>query len=132
MSGRVKGSFTAELKPGKVDPDDSVTSGRLTIDKTYTGGLDGTARATMWTVDTSVKGSGGYVAIERFTGTLEGRRGSFTLLHQGTMTRGTDFQLRLVIVPHSATEELEGLTGTMAIDVAGGRHDYELEWSMSG
>lgn len=74
----------------------------------------------MWTADTSVEGSAGYVAIERVSGTLRGRRGAFTLLHQGTMRRGGDFNLTIVVVPDSGTGELKGLTGRMAIIVANG------------
>lgn len=41
------------------------------------------------TAGTAVHGSPGYVAVERVTGTLHGRRGSFALQHSGTMNRGS-------------------------------------------
>ena len=57
----------------------------------------------------SVQGSAGYVAIEKVTGTLNGRRGSFYLQHSGTMTRGAG-ELTITVIPDSGTDELEGLT----------------------
>ncbi|MGA8648665.1 MAG: DUF3224 domain-containing protein [Candidatus Sulfotelmatobacter sp.] len=78
---------------------------------------------------TIVKGSGGYVAIERVTGKLKGRTGSFVLQHSGTMTRGTP-QLSVTVVPDSATGQLEGLTGTMTIKIDAGKHSYEFDYSL--
>ncbi|MGE0454860.1 MAG: DUF3224 domain-containing protein [Vicinamibacteria bacterium] len=71
---------------------------------------------------TSVDGSAGYVAIERVEGSLRGRKGGFTLLHQGTMRQGGESQLAIVIVPDSATRDLTGLAGRMTIVIADGRH----------
>jgi hypothetical protein len=65
----------------------------------------------------AVKGSAGYVAIERVTGTLHGRRGSFTLQHFATMTRGEP-HLNIVVVPDSGSGELTGLRGAMKIVIA--------------
>ena len=74
----------------------------------------------------AVQGSAGYVAIERVTGTLHGRSGSFTLQHFATMTRGEP-SLNIIVVPDSGSGELAGLRGTMKIVIAeGGAHSYEL------
>ena len=54
----------------------------------------------------SVKGSAGYVAIEKVTGTLNGRHGSFYLQHNGTMTRGVG-ELTITVIPDSGTDELD-------------------------
>ena len=43
-------------------------------------------------------GSAVYVAIERVTGTLHGRKGSFALHHRGIMTRGQP-ELTIAMVP---------------------------------
>jgi hypothetical protein len=77
----------------------------------------------------SVKGSAGYVAIERITATLHGRRGSFVLQHSGTMTRGTS-QLSVTVVPDSATDELTGLAGRMNIIIEAGKHAYEFDYTL--
>ena len=36
------------------------------------------------------------------------------------------------VVPDSGTEELVGLSGTMVILVADGKHSYEFEYGISG
>ena len=130
MQYRAKGSFEVKVTPATIDPQETIASARLTADKEYRGDLVGTARGEMWTVDTGVEGSGGYVAIERVDGSLDGRRGRFVLLHQGTMRRGGDFRMRLVVVPDSGTDELVGLSGTVTILLVDGRHDYEMEYEL--
>jgi hypothetical protein len=67
--------------------------------------------------------------MERVTGTLKGRTGSFVLQHSGTMTRGTP-QLSVTVVPDSGTGQLEGLTGTMNIKIDSGKHSYEFEYTL--
>jgi hypothetical protein len=84
----------------------------------------------MLTAGTTVKGSAAYVAIERVSGVLHGKRGSFSLQHSGTMTRGTP-QLSVTVVPDSGTDELTGLAGRMTIDIAAGKHSYEFEYAIS-
>lgn len=84
----------------------------------------------MLAMQTAVAGSAGYVAMERVTGTLNGRRGSFALKHRGTMARGAK-SLTLTVVPDSGTEELTGLTGSMAIDIEQGQHRYAMEYSLA-
>jgi hypothetical protein len=78
---------------------------------------------------TIVKGSGGYVAMERVTGALKGRSGSFVLQHSGTMTRGTP-QLSVKVVPDSGTGQLEGLAGTLTIKIDEGKHSYEFDYTL--
>ena len=86
----------------------------------------------MLTAATNTKGSRVYVAVERFTGTLNGRRGSFSLHHTGVMTRGTP-NLTITIVPDSGAGQLEGIAGKMSITIAvDGKHSYDLEYSLPG
>jgi hypothetical protein len=85
----------------------------------------------MLTGMTTTKGSAGYVAIERVSGVLAGRRGSFILQHSGTMARGVA-KLLVTVVPDSGTDELLGISGTMAIDVADGKHSYEFTYTLPG
>jgi uncharacterized protein DUF3224 len=103
---------------------------RMTLDKHYHGDLEATGKGQMLTAGTDVKGSGAYVAIEKVTGTLGGRTGSFVLQHSGTMTRNTP-QLTITVVPDSGTGELKGITGKMAINIAAdGKHSYDLEYTV--
>jgi len=83
----------------------------------------------MLTAGTSMQGSAGYVAIERVSGKLKGRAGTFVLQHTGIMNRGAP-QLTITVVPDSGTGELAGLAGTMAIAIAGGKHSYEFEYTL--
>lgn len=126
---RASGTFQVKVTP-VTGGDNGAASGRMSLAKTFDGSLKGTSAGDMWTASTLVSGSAGYVAIERFEGSLDGRAGSFVLLHQGTMHRGADFQLRIVVVPDSGTGQLAGLAGTMAITIDGSAHSYELEYSL--
>ena len=76
-----------------------------------------------------MKGSAGYVAIEKVTGTLNGRRGSFYLQHSGTMTRGAG-DLTITVIPDSGTDELTGLMGRMNIIITEGKHSYDFEYTL--
>ena len=83
----------------------------------------------MLSATTEVKGSAGYVALERVTGVLDGRSSSFVLQHYGIMTRGRP-QLTVTVVPDSGTGQLEGLSGAFTIDIEGGKHFYELQYEL--
>lgn len=125
-----KGVFEVQVLP-QGEPDKAVgsTLGRLSLDKQFHGALEGTGKGQMLTAGTDVKGSAAYVALERVTATLDGRSGSFVLLHHGLMN-STSQQLSLTVVPDSGSGALTGITGTMTIVVAGGKHSYEFHYSL--
>ena len=129
VAQRASGAFEVKVTP-VAEGDQGAASARLSLAKTFTGELMGASKGDMWTAETSVKGSAGYVAIERFEGTLLGRRGTFTLIHQGTMDRGTNPELRIVVVPGSGSGELAGLEGTMAIRIEKGAHFYDFQFTL--
>ncbi|HEX5830294.1 MAG TPA: DUF3224 domain-containing protein, partial [Gemmatimonadaceae bacterium] len=131
MVARASGTFEVTLTPQPADDYvDGAALGRMTIDKRFQGDLEGSSRGQMLTGMTSVKGSAGYVAVERVSGTLAGRRGTFVLQHSGTMARGAP-TLIITGVPDSGTDELAGLSGTMTIDVASGKHSYTFEYTIA-
>ena len=102
----------------------------MTIDKQFHGDLEGTSKGQMLTGMTEVKGSAGYVAIEKVTGTLKGRSGSFILQHTGVMNRNVP-QLTITVVPDSGTGQLAGLTGSLTIKIApDGKHSYDFEYTL--
>jgi len=124
------GTFDVKLAPqGVGDQADGSTLGRMSIDKRFHGDLEATSKGEMLSAMTSVKGSAGYVAIERVTGNLQSRSGSFVLQHNATMTRGEP-QLNIIVVPDSGTGELEGVTGNMTINIADGKHFYDFEYTL--
>ena len=124
------GPFDVKVVPQK--PDTQVARaaniGRLTIDKRFHGDLEAISKGEMLATQTEMKGSAGYVAMERVTGKLKGRTGSFVLQHSATMTRGTPAS-SITVVPDSGTGELRGIAGKMSITVAAdGAHSYEFEF----
>jgi hypothetical protein len=128
-SKRASGTFDVKMTPA-AGVEGTIASGRLFGDKVFHGDLVGTSRGEMWTAETGVEGSAGYVAIEKVEGTLSGRKGTFTLLHQGTMRRGGDFRIAIVVVPESGTGDLAGLDGRMSIVIEAGKHSYEMEYTL--
>jgi hypothetical protein len=131
VTTRASGTFEVEVVPQPPDEyADGGTLGRMTIDKRFHGDLDATSRGQMLSAMSGVKGSAGYVAIERVSGTLGGRRGTFVLQHSGTMTRGTP-TLTVTVVPDSGTDELAGLSGAMRIDTGGGGHAYTFDYTLA-
>ena len=130
MTKHASGTFEVKLSPQEDDFATAAGLGRITIDKTFQGDLAGSSKGQMLAAMTEVKGSAGYVAIERVTGTLHGHQGSFVLQHNGIMDRNSP-QLSVVVVPDSGTDALVGLTGKMAINIADGKHSYEFEYSIT-
>jgi hypothetical protein len=128
MKTHASGPFDVKLNPQSSEEDaDGTGLGRLSIDKQFHGDLEATSKGEMLSAGTSVKGSAGYVAIERVRGTLQGRTGTFILQHSGTMTRGAP-QLAISVVPDSGTGGLEEISGTMAINIVNGKHFYEFDY----
>jgi hypothetical protein len=104
--------------------------GRFLLDKQYQGDLEASAEGQMLTAGDPQKGSAAYVAVERVNGTLEGRKGTFLLTHSGTMNKGA-LQLAISIVPDSGTGELQGIAGTLAIQIVDGKHNYQLDYTLA-
>lgn len=127
MATTASGPFEVKLTPQPLEPAGDASLGRMTIDKQFHGDLEATSKGQMLTAGTGVKGSAGYVAIEKVSGVLHGRRGTFVVQHTGIMTRGEP-QLTITVVPDSGTDQLVGLSGKMAVNVADGKHSYEFEY----
>ena len=128
MSNRATGTFAVKLNPQDEGPESPV--GRMSIDKQFQGDLVGTSKGQMIMASSeSVKGSAGYVAIEKITATLNGRRGTFYLQHTGTMNRGVG-DLIITVIPDTGTDQLVGLRGKMNIIIADGKHSYEFDYEL--
>ena len=124
-----KGMFDVKLVPQPADDNLAGVIERMSADKQYHGDLEGSAKGQMLAAGTPVKDSAGYVAVERVTGTLNGRRGSFVLLHRGVMNRGAQ-SLMITVVPDSGTDQLAGLAGTMGITITDGKHFYDFDYTL--
>jgi len=129
MSDHATGPFEVKIKP--LPPEENVgdpSIARMSLDKQFHGDLEATSKGQMLSTG-NPKTSAVYVAIERVSGTLKGRKGTFALHHTGIMTGGAP-TLTITVVPDSGTEELVGLSGTMAIIIADGKHSYDFTYSL--
>ena len=125
-----KGTFEVKITPQTPDGKfEDATLGRMTIDKQLHGDIEGTSKGQMLTGMTDVKGSAGYVAMEKVTCKLQGRSGTFLLQHSATMDRGVP-ALSVTVVPDSGTGELLGITGEFNIIITDGKHSYEFEYNL--
>ena len=133
MTTSAHGTFQVNIIPQPADEKAQplIPLGRMLIEKQFEGDLVGTSRGQMLTGMTEVKGSGVYVAVERVAGSLHGRPGTFILYHLGLMVRGAP-QLAVTVVPDSGTDELVGLTGSMNIINAEGKHSYDFAYLLAG
>jgi hypothetical protein len=130
VKNQAKGTFEVKLAPiAAYNQDEGASLGRMSIDKQFHGDLEATSKGEMLTASTTTHGSAGYVAMERVTGTLAGRMGTFALQHSGTMNRG-EAELSVDVVPDSGTGELAGLAGLMVIKMAEKKHFYDFEYSL--
>src|SRR5262245_34486609 len=129
-SSHATGTFDVKVvQQGTDDKTAGLVLGRWSLEKRLHGDLDAIGKGDMLTAATEAGDSKAYVAIERITGTLHGRAGSFVLLHSATQTPDGQ-QLTLAVMPGSGTGQMTGLTGTMIIRVEDNVHRYDFEYSL--
>ncbi len=84
-----QGSFDIKMTPAEpTDFEKANDITRFTSEKTWHGDFEGVSHGEMITGSTASTGSMAYVAIERMTGKLNGRQGSFTFSHRASMMKG--------------------------------------------
>ena len=135
MSRRSEGTFEVlGFTPADVEPAVEVATamelGVAAMEKRYTGEVDGTS-ATWFVGGQAPDGSGTYVALEAFAGTLGEVSGTFAFVHAAS-THGEDrFHEFFAIATGSGTGELAGITGAggMSID-DDGTHRIWFEWDL--
>lgn len=123
------GTFEVKVAPTGHAPDPTLAS--LSLDKQYHGDLEATAKGEMLSAGNPATGNAGYVAIERVTGKLAGKTGTFALIQLGTMASGSAPQITATVVPGSGTGDLTGISGAMQIIVANGKHLYVLDYLLT-
>ncbi|MES2856213.1 MAG: DUF3224 domain-containing protein [Bdellovibrionota bacterium] len=125
-----KGKFEIKATPIQADEiSEQIGFMRMTFDKKFEGVLDAKGSVSMMGIMDRELGSGGYVAIERITGTLEGRTGTFCLQHSSLMNRNTPLQ-SIAVIPDTGTDDLAGITGSMTIDIVEGQHYYNFHYEL--
>ena len=127
MTHHARGEFTVKVVPLTPAPAEGIN--RFSINKSIHGDLEATTQGEMFSGGNPKLGMAGYVAIEMVTGTLQGAYGSFALQHSATMD-GAGRRMTVAVVPGSGTGELQGISGSFAIEIADGRHTYELEYEL--
>jgi predicted anti-sigma-YlaC factor YlaD len=130
MSTLATGAFDVKLTP--IPTDDSLADtklGSMLIDKQFSGDITAHSVGQMLTAMTAIDGSAGYVAVECVTGELHGRKGSFILQHNGSMSDGAQ-NLTITVVPDSGTGDLSGISGEMKIIISDGQHSFEFDYSL--
>lgn len=133
VMNRISGRFDVKVLPQKADNPQAEAAGlgRMALDKQFHGDLEAISQGEMLSHLDRALGSGGYVAMERVTGILAGKRGSFVLMHQATMARGNP-ETAIRVVPDSGTEELAGVRGTMDIRIEEKQHFYDFDYELGG
>lgn len=126
-----RGLFDVTIEPQQPDNPQAEAAGvsRLSLDKRFHGALEATSQGEMLAIGDG-SSSGAYVALEKVTGTLNGRRGSFALMHRSGLRGGAPENWSVLIVPESGTEELTGIEGEMEITIEDGKHYYVLRYTL--
>ena len=130
VSMHAEGTF--DVKNAPLAPDDALMGTsviRYGLDKQFHGDLEAGSKGEMLGAGSPATGTAGYVAIEQVTGALKGRKGSFALQHFGTM-EDNHFDLIVKVVPGSGTGELTGISGTMQIVIANGKHTWKFDYTL--
>lgn len=127
MTTHARGTFTVAIVPLSPPPAEGLN--RYSINKEIHGDLEATTKGEMFSGGDPQLGEAGYVAIEVVTGTLQGKHGSFALQHLATMDAAGP-KMTVLVVPGSGTGDLKGISGTFVIQIADGRHSYDLEYSL--
>src|SRR5215470_18249925 len=118
---KAQGTFAVKVTPQNPSDKTSEPFERLLITKQFHGDLEASSKVEMLGSRGPVEGSGGYVALELVTGKLNGKSGSFVLQHKGTMSKGA-YTIDVTVIPDSGTDQLTGLSGSMAIVIDGNKH----------
>jgi Protein of unknown function (DUF3224) len=127
---RAEGAFNLDRFDDEApyDDRDGVKLARAHISKTFRGDLAGTSETDIIAVST--ENPAAYVGIERFEGTLHGRKGGFVLQHNAGGDAGGPW-MTWKIVQTTGTGELSGIRGEGQI-IAGpdGGHGYTLDYEL--
>ncbi|SHF78570.1 Protein of unknown function [Jatrophihabitans endophyticus] len=126
ISKSATGSFTIDMTPA---PTDLPGAARFDFTKQWSGELEGTGQGYMFSAGNPAAGRAGYVAQEVFEGRIDGRSGTLIFHQLGQMVSGSASQ-RYEIAPGSGTSELEGITGTLSVEVVDGQHRVTLSYAI--
>jgi len=89
---------------------DNAPVAQVSVTEKLTGGMEGIGVARLLTV-TAPDGCLHFTGMERFTGKLSGRSGSFMFQNSGELREGV-LHSEWIVIPGSGTGEFAGLSGT--------------------
>ncbi|MEI9921663.1 MAG: DUF3224 domain-containing protein [Bacteroidota bacterium] len=125
------GSFSVSTTPqGQRSQVGDFNMGTYLVQKVFQGDLDATSKFEMHTAGTE-DGAACYIAMEAIAGTLQGKTGSFLLIHTGTMSK-SGHSLVINVASGCSTGELKGMEGKFTINQVGKEHFYVFEYSLPG
>lgn len=132
---KMKASGTFEVKMGPTDASEfekTAELGRYTINKVWHGDFEGTSVGEMLSGGEASTGAMAYVAMEKMSGKLAGKTGTFVFMHQASMMKSDPKSgvMKIVVVPQSGTGELKGITGTLMINIDAGKHLWVFEYEL--
>jgi hypothetical protein len=129
-----KGTFNVTM--GKADVTEigqSANIGRMTIDKVWSGAIEGTSKGEMLSSG-EANGAMVYVALEKMTVAVNGKSGTFIFRHGATMMTSdpSSATLDVTVVPQSGTGDLTGIEGKLTIIVDKSGHTYDFAYTLPG
>ena len=127
LEHHASGTFDVKVQPGAAGPAENIS--RFTLEKQIHGGIEGTSAGEMLSAGDPKAGAAGYVAIERVTGKVDGKSGSFVLQQIATMDK-SGRELQCKVTPGSGTGELQGIAGTFDIRIENGQHNYTFDYTL--
>jgi Protein of unknown function (DUF3224) len=117
-----------EEKPYSEGPDQPKMT-RASVSKTFTGDLEGQGEVEYLMMYRS-DGTAAFVGLERVSGQLGGRSGSFVLQRTGVF-EGGQAKESYSVVPGSGTGQLTGLRGQGTSSVGHGmEHPFKLDYEL--
>ena len=134
MTDRTPATGRIEVKTYEPQPYDEVEDGpnlvEIQVTETFTGDIEGEG-VVRFLQAIREDGSASFVGIERVTGSIDGRQGTFLLQDAGTL-EGSTVKGDWFVVPGSGTGELAGLRGEGGFEAELGQHasitlDYWFE-----
>lgn len=125
------GTFKVDVKPTEISPIGKEAGlGAMTIDKTWSGAIEGTSKGQM---TTSMTGKAmAYVALETMNVKVDGHAGTFVFMHSASMMTDDPKAavLNVTVVPNSGTGELAGIEGKLNIVIDKSGHSYDFEYTL--
>ncbi|MEZ2346371.1 DUF3224 domain-containing protein [Terriglobus sp. RCC_193] len=125
------GTFQVAVKPAEASEIGKAAGlGRMTIDKVWSGDIEGTSKGEMTT--TAVGTTMAYVALETMNVKINGKSGTFVFSHKATMdsTNPKSGVMEVSVLPNTGTGDLKGIEGTLQIAIDKSGHSYDFTYTL--